>query len=580
MSRPSVPNRTPAPASGEYVTNWSSLYGVAAVVALLVVAGFAALKWPDAGNVEPSPPLAESAAAVEFLPQLAVKRTPAFRRERQESDSSPMFDVRKCELLHGPAATTARSVFIAGSKALMQWARVRAMPAPELLAAASGPVPDPLPVPQQPIARSSAGQGTNLQLTDYLRTQVPTLDLDEVKGTTQSIVEYTKGANRSSDFDPQVQLFNSIASQRADLRGLPLLLGGDCTSTAEVAKQRQEVAAHLRGNFGVGRRPAALDEYLVRAQERHQGTFEEHLASLADKLVASYRKPENVPILEQLFQVESPKLRLLLVEVLERIDGPAASQTLARRAIFDLDEAVRAAARRGLIDRDSGEYEEVIARGLNYPFTPVVHEARRTRAELRAAKEAASKSGDQPSAGTASAPDASESPSPDEVAALLVDRAHVSDPYSYGQLWVVDELVKVNHLRNCVLCHATSHESTEPLRGQIPTPGQELPQIYYNSNKGNFVRADVVYLRQDFSVMLPVANAKPWPEVQRFDFFVRTRPATSQELAEFDARQWSPWQMIHLRARKELASWLNAATRGAQRVLAPVPRIAAADEAP
>ena len=44
-----------------------------------------------------------------------------------------------------------------------------------------------------------------------------------------------------------------------------------------------------------------------------------------------------------------------------------------------------------------------------------------------------------------------------------------------------------------------------------------------------FVRTDMNYLRQDFSVMMKVENAKPWPEMQRFDFFVRTREVSLAE---------------------------------------------------
>jgi sugar lactone lactonase YvrE len=48
------------------------------------------------------------------------------------------------------------------------------------------------------------------------------------------------------------------------------------------------------------------------------------------------------------------------------------------------------------------------------------------------------------------------------------------------------------------------------------------------------VRAEVTYLRQDFSVPLEVANPGKWPDVQRFDFMIRERPATA---ADFTAAQ-------------------------------------------
>ena len=48
--------------------------------------------------------------------------------------------------------------------------------------------------------------------------------------------------------------------------------------------------------------------------------------------------------------------------------------------------------------------------------------------------------------------------------------------------------------------------------------------VYYSRGKGDFVRADVTYLKQDFSVQLPVANPGQWPAEQRYDFVVRERP--------------------------------------------------------
>jgi hypothetical protein len=40
----------------------------------------------------------------------------------------------------------------------------------------------------------------------------------------------------------------------------------------------------------------------------------------------------------------------------------------------------------------------------------------------------------------------------------------------------------------------------------------------------------VTYLRQEFSVALPVANPGLWPKEQRYDFLIRTRPATDAEI--------------------------------------------------
>jgi hypothetical protein len=43
----------------------------------------------------------------------------------------------------------------------------------------------------------------------------------------------------------------------------------------------------------------------------------------------------------------------------------------------------------------------------------------------------------------------------------------------------------------------------------------------------------VTYLRQDFSRLQPVEDAGPWPEMQRFDFLVRTREVSEDEAAAY-----------------------------------------------
>jgi hypothetical protein len=86
----------------------------------------------------------------------------------------------------------------------------------------------------------------------------------------------------------------------------------------------------------------------------------------------------------------------------------------------------------------------------------------------------------------------------------------------------VRELVRVNHLRNCLLCHAPSANKEDgPVRGLVPTPGEALPVQYYESQGGDFVRADITFLRQDFSVNLPESDTGPWPREQRYDFVTR-----------------------------------------------------------
>ncbi len=68
------------------------------------------------------------------------------------------------------------------------------------------------------------------------------------------------------------------------------------------------------------------------------------------------------------------------------------------------------------------------------------------------------------------------------------------------------------------------------MRGLVPTPGKPLPVEYYESRSGDFVRADITYLKQDFSELQPVANHDEWPKFQRFDYLIRTRELDFNEL--------------------------------------------------
>ena len=145
-------------------------------------------------------------------------------------------------------------------------------------------------------------------------------------------------------------------------------------------------------------------------------------------------------------------------------------------------------------------------------------------------------------------------------------------------------LVRVNHHRNCLLCHApanTPSVSPETLTAAIPVPSDPLPgpaDGYQISSPDITVRIDVTYLRPDFSMMQPVADANPWPEMQRFDFLVRTRPLTADEAAAAkaslvarDPGSPTPYQKAALAALRELTGRDAAPTADAWRRLLNLP---------
>jgi hypothetical protein len=223
-----------------------------------------------------------------------------------------------------------------------------------------------------------------------------------------------------------------------------------------------------------------------------------------------------VPVFVQMMQAEEEPSRLLLIEILAGIDHPSASLALARRAVYDTSARVREAALRALNDRPRPHYRPVLLDGLRYPWAPVADHAAEALVALqdREAVPLLENLLDLPEPG------------------MPIRKPDTDPPF------VVRELVRVNHFRNCLLCHAPpSFDAKDRLVAPVPTPGKEIPAQYYGTRRSTgdlLVRADVTYLRQDFSVMQPVADAAPWPDRQRYDFLVRQRPATAEELTRLE----------------------------------------------
>src|SRR5262249_16009265 len=111
----------------------------------------------------------------------------------------------------------------------------------------------------------------------------------------------------------------------------------------------------------------------------------------------------------------------------------------------------------------------------------------------------------------------------------------------------------------------------------LPSPSEG----YQTTSPDVLVRIDMTYLRPDFSMLQAVADANPWPEMQRFDFLVRTRELTElevaahcQKLATRDAGPLSPYHRAVLVALRELTGRDTAPTPEAWRRLLNLPAAA------
>jgi hypothetical protein len=195
-----------------------------------------------------------------------------------------------------------------------------------------------------------------------------------------------------------------------------------------------------------------------------------------------------------------------LVDALSGIPGPEATRALVDRALFDIASQVRNWAVVRLAARDREEYEISLLRAFRYPLPAVSFHAAEALVALG---------------------DVHALPSLKK----LLEQPNPSAPFvGDDRIWRMTELVRVNHHRNCLLCHPRSHTNRDQVRSAIPHPHRPLTPTYPGARvSGEVVRADITYLRQDFSILQPVADHGPWPELQRFDYFLRARPLTEDE---------------------------------------------------
>ncbi len=244
-------------------------------------------------------------------------------------------------------------------------------------------------------------------------------------------------------------------------------------------------------------------------------------------------RPEAVPAIVQILMHEDVPLRLLMVELLSEIDGAAATTRLAQRAVFDLSPQVRAEAIAALRSRPRDAARPVFVNAFRYPWP---------RAAIHAA-EALTALGD------------------DEIAPLLVaqlDKPDPALPYTTadGRVMVRD-VVHLDHVQNCLICHAPAFNGRDPVVGIDPVtirPNSTLenPNLRYPSQvlRGDqrsgiwannlLIRADVQFVRQDFSVTFPVRPVFDLLQGRRIDFVVRTRQLKGEELREYRKQEQSP----------------------------------------
>jgi HEAT repeat protein len=325
----------------------------------------------------------------------------------------------------------------------------------------------------------------------------------------------TSGSGNPASVAPLLQV-------RPDLNVLPLRDGVKSMTPLKAAASLHQLSRKLHAYLKIvarlepGNRERALGLLRQALEQERRGRRPEWL------------RPEAVPTLTQMLMSEDARGRRLLVDLLARIPGGKASETLARRAMFDLDAGIREAAIESLRERRD-EARPVLLAGLRHVWAPAADHAAEA---LVALKDRAAVPG-------------------------LIDLLGQPDPAApkkRGKLTVVSELVRLNHLTNCLVCHAPSVDRSGLVQGEVPGMSQLVPKKSYGGGGGSsgggsgggssikirmtsvWARADIVFLRQDFSVQLPVVlplRPAAGPVPVRFDYTVRTRivsPGESRQL--------------------------------------------------
>jgi len=341
----------------------------------------------------------------------------------------------------------------------------------------------------------------------------------------------------------------ALIRERSELQGMPFLMGDDCRASDERARMMPFLSGAVNTALqDVKNLNSSFDGFfdaLAEMQSRPILT-----TSQGGKMRVSRENQDPyyralVSTMMQVIAPESEKFRVRLARSLASIPHIDATHALAQLAIFAPEKDVRAVAIEGLKLRRERDYSDILVQAFEYPLPAVSQRAAEAIVKLERK----------------------------DLIANLVDELGRRDPrlprttkVDGKDVAVVREMVKVNHHHNCALCHAPASVKDTPnfvLKAPVPMtsepfPGQggyEFRSPSQPSSPNIFVRIDMTYLRQDFSLTMHVADASPWPDQQRFDFFVRTRVLTPTETQAWETAakdRANPYRESALLALREL----------------------------
>ena len=317
--------------------------------------------------------------------------------------------------------------------------------------------------------------------------------------------ERSKTASRTPESVRGAKL-QELIQEKPLLGGFDLAMGEECQLCDSDAMTLNQVSKRF------GSMLATFDQFGTRnLLPNPNGTRAAKIRSVIDSVLLHHNPEQAIGTIDQMLQIEKKAIRLELVKVLGRMDSSITCRLLACYAKYDVDADVRIAATDALRTYPPEMSREELLEGFSYPWPDAARHAAEAIVRLN---------------DTESIP---------QLVSLL-ERPDPRAPkvLSNGQI-VRSELVAINHLRNCLLCHMDSHNEEDPGRGLVPSWTESLPQAYYQERDPRFarVRADVTYLRQDFSLLRKVEKPGKWPKNQRFDYVTWNRAISNKDAIEF-----------------------------------------------
>jgi HEAT repeat protein len=218
---------------------------------------------------------------------------------------------------------------------------------------------------------------------------------------------------------------------RPDMRQLPIHGGAASQLTPRQASTLDELSRKIRV-YLAAIAPVGADGRRANAE------------LLAGKMLTEKRgrrlewlRVEAIPALTQLLMHEDTSVRRVLAEMLGEIPEPVATRTLAQRAVFDPDAEARSIAVAALRERSPADYRSVLLKALRYPWAPVANHAAEALVSLN------------------------DRGAVTELVPLLQQPDPLQPRELTGGRVCVQEVVRVSHLANCILCHPPSLTGSE-----------------------------------------------------------------------------------------------------------------------